>query len=60
MKVVDKRLHYLRCLFGGSVLLYVFNNSQQTFLKKEPNKYDARRISACHTPLQKSSLDAVQ
>ena len=35
---------------------YVFSNSQQIFLMKEPNKHDARRVSVCHTPLQKSSF----
>ena len=35
---------------------YVFSNSQQIFLTKELNEHDARRVSVCHTPLQKSSF----
>ena len=33
---------------AGGYYHYVFNNIQQIFLMKEPNKHDARKISACH------------
>ena len=41
----------------GGYYHYAFSNSQQIFLTKEPNKHDARRISARHTPLQKGSFE---
>ena len=41
---------------AGGYYHYAFRNRQQAFTTKEPNKHDARRISARHTPLQKGSF----
>ena len=37
---------------AGRYYHHAFSNSQQIFLTKEPNKHDARRISAYHMSLQ--------
>ena len=46
-------LHTMR---AGRYYLYVFSRRQQTFLMKECNKNDARRISTHYMPLQKGSF----
>ena len=43
-------------MWAGGYYHYAFSNTQHVFLTKEPNKYNARRISARRAPLQKGSF----
>ena len=56
MFIVSDWVLPLHTMWAGGYYHFVFSNSQQILLMKEPNKHDARRVSAHHAPLQKDSF----